>query len=72
MEGRLFRVRKHMVRGSYDAYTVGIPQEIGRVIPSDARFSPTLTEDGILFRFAGQDGDERGLPHWVTGKSHSN
>ncbi len=70
MEDRLFRVRKQTVGGKYDAYTVSIPREIGRVIPSDARFIPTLTEDGLLFRFVGEDGDERGLPHWITGDSY--
>ncbi len=67
MEDRLCRVRKHTVRGKYEAYSVSIPREMGQVIPSDARFMPTLTEDGILFRFVGEDGDERGLPHWING-----
>ena len=66
MEGRLVKVRKHTVGGKYDAYSVSIPREIGRVIPTEARFVPTLTEDGILLRFVGEEDAERGLPHWIS------
>ena len=68
MEGRSLKVRKRTIGGKYDEYYVGIPREMGQMIPGDARFTPTLTEDGILLRFVGKDGDERGLPHWILGQ----
>ncbi|MDQ4082263.1 MAG: hypothetical protein M3123_05165 [Actinomycetota bacterium] len=67
MDGRLYRVRRQSANGKYDWFSISIPAEIGRLIPSDARFAPILTEEGILLRFVGEEGDERGLPHWVSG-----
>ena len=71
VDGSPYKVRKQTANGGYESYSIGIPHGMGRLIPTDARFVPVLTEDGILFRFVGQDGDERGLPHWVAPKDPS-
>ena len=68
MDGPLYKVRKQRANGRYEWYSLGLPAEMGRMIPTDARFAPVLTEDGILFRFAGEEDNERGLPHWVSGQ----
>ena len=68
MDDPLYRIRKQRPSGRYESYSLGLPAEIGRMIPTDARFAPVLTEEGILFRFVGEEDDERGLPHWVSGQ----
>lgn len=64
----VYRLRKHRVgsENQYDAYTIGVPNEIAKVIPDDVRFMPELTSEGILYRAISPKDKSDELPEWAS------
>lgn len=56
-----------MKQGKHVAYQLFLPPAQGEQIPDGALFVPKLTDDGILFRFAGfeQELEPEKVPEWA-------
>lgn len=63
---KLRKLRKDKGSEDYDAASLAVPMEIARILPSNVRFRPELTDDGLLYRPVEEATQESGdLPGWL-------
>lgn len=67
---RVRRLKKPDSKNDFDAASLAVPMEIATMLPENVRFSPELTDDGILYRPVKEVVSESGeIPSWITNAS---
>lgn len=56
----------------FDAASLAVPMEIAKLLPEDMRFTPELTDDGILYRpTRAITASNAEIPSWLAGKDEA-
>ncbi len=68
---RTYKLNRAVKEGEVTRYSLTVPHEMGRHVPTDLPFKPEFTDDGILFRPIEGDlePDPVDVPTWASNRS---